>query len=199
MNVKAQGLINAAIYIEQTYGRDTLGEILRACSPAMRETYTSSIAINWHPVEELIEFVDMAETKLQVPKLKIATQIGAAGARANMKGMLLRLAFYVGKPEYLMKRAAALWRQFNDEGSMELTAWEPRFAQVEVKGVHHPNETFCAIITGWCHEMCVALGVRHPTARHPECRARGDARCLFEVRGDFTTLQSTPPPPSDPH
>jgi hypothetical protein len=193
MNVKAQGLINAATYIEEQYGRDTLGEILRACSVRVRETYTSSIAINWHPVEELCEFVDVAETKLSVPHGKLAMQIGAAGARANMKGMLLRLAFYVGKPEYLMKRAAGMWRQFNDEGTMMLLAWEPRYAQVEVRGVVEPRATFCAIISGWCYEMSVALGVGHPTARHGECRARGAERCLFEVRGDFTGMKSDAP------
>ena len=190
MNVKAQGLLNAAAYVEEEYGRDMLGEILRACSAPVRETYTSSIAINWHPVEELCEFVDVAEAKLASPRGKLATQIGAAGARANMKGMLLRLAFYVGKPEYLMTRAAGMWRQFNDEGTMLLLAWEPRYAHVEVRGVRAPRETFCAIIAGWCYEMAVALGVGHVTVRHAECRAKGAGRCLFDVRGDFTGLKT---------
>src|SRR5438045_3689078 len=120
MKVKAQGLLNAAKHVEDTFGRDALGEILRECSPAVRETFTSSIAINWHEVEELCEFVEVAEKKVGSARGKLARDIGAAGARANMKGTLLRIAFYLGKPEFLMKRAAGLWRQFNDEGTMEL-------------------------------------------------------------------------------
>src|SRR2546423_1335474 len=104
MNVKAQGLLNAAKFIEEQYGRETLAEILRACGDATRETYTSATVINWHPVAELCEFCEAADRRVGGPGTKLVEEIGAAGARANMKGMLLRLAFYWGKPEYLMKR-----------------------------------------------------------------------------------------------
>jgi hypothetical protein len=189
MNVKAQGLLNAASYIEERFGRDAVGEILRACSPAVRETYTTAIAINWHPVEELVEFIDTASEKLGIPVTRLANDVGAAGARANMKGTLLRIAFYWGKPEYLMKRAAGLWRQFNDEGTMELIQMDERVLRVEVLNVDKPRSTFCEIITGWCHETAVALGIRNVRSAHAECRARGDQRCIYEVRG--TVLHET--------
>lgn len=183
MLVKAQGMINAARYIEEQYGQQTLGEIVRACSPAVRETYTSSIAINWHPVEELTELVEVAATKLLRQPLSLAQDIGAAGARANMKGMLLRIAFYWGKPEFLMKRAAGLWRQFNDEGMMALLYMDDRTIRMEVSGITTPNAIFCGIINGWCHETASALGIEEASSHHIECRARGDQRCIYEVRG----------------
>lgn len=183
MQVKAQGLLNAARYLEEQYGQEALGEIIRACSPAVRDTYTSSIAINWHPVEELTELVEVAEKTLRVAPGSLAQDIGAAGARANMKGTLLRIAFYWGKPEFLMKRAAGLWRQFNDEGSMTLLHMDHRLVRVEVSGITQPNGTFCGIINGWCRETAHALGIRNATSTHVECRARGNAHCIYEVRG----------------
>jgi hypothetical protein len=183
MLVKAQGLINAARYIEEQYGQNTLGEIVRACSPGVRETYTTSIAINWHPVEELTELVEVAAKTLRRQPLAVAHEIGAAGARANMKGTVLRIAFYWGKPEFLMKRAAGLWRQFNDEGSMAVLHMDERTVRVEVAGLSMPNAIFCAIINGWCHETAIALGIPEATSHHVECRARGDERCIYEVRG----------------
>jgi predicted hydrocarbon binding protein len=193
MRVKAQGLLNAAKYFEEQYGAETLGEIIRACSPAVRETYTSSIAINWHPVEELTELIEVAAEKLGRRPTAVAHDVGAAGARANMKGTLLRIAFYWGKPEYLMKRAAGLWRQFNDEGSMSVLHMDTKGVLVEVSGIAKPSSTFCGIINGWCHETAIALGIREASAHHIECRARGDARCIFEVRGviDETQLKTS--------
>ena len=185
MNVKAQGLLNAAKYIEERYGQDALGTVIRACSPATRETYTSSIAINWHPVEELCELVDVAEAQLDSVRRTLAQEIGAAGARANMKGMLLRLAFYWGKPEFLMKRAAGLWRQFNDEGMMDLLHMDDRLVRLEVRDVVHPRATFCRLLNGWCIETATALGIVNVHATHTECRALGGARCVWEVRGSI--------------
>ncbi len=199
MKVKAQGLLNAAKYIEERFGRDALGEALRACSDATRDTYTSSVAINWHPAEELCEFVDAAEAQLgtRVKGKRLAQEIGAAGARANMKGMILRLAFYWGKPEFLMKRAAGLWRQFNDEGMMDLLHMDERLVRLEVRGVRRPLATFCRILIGWCAETGSALGVKNVTAAHTECLALGGKRCIWEVRG-VVNPEEVPPGAAGP-
>jgi hypothetical protein len=183
MNVKAQGLLNAAKYVEDTFGRDALADVLRRCSPAVRETYTSSIAINWHPLEELCEFVDVAESLLGGGGGRMAQEIGAAGARANMKGLLLRLALYWGKPEYMMKRVVGAWRQFNDEGTMELLRMGGNDAVIEVRDIQKPNAILCGILVGWCTEIAIGLGLRLVNTTHTECRALGDKRCIWEVRG----------------
>jgi hypothetical protein len=181
MKVKAQGLLNAAKYIEETYGRNALGEVLRACSPAVRETYTSSIAINWHELEELCEFVDVASAKLGDGGSSMAEAIGAAGARANLKGVLNRVAFYAAKPTFLMTRVASMWSQFNDEGSMTVVEMTGERATLEVKGVKQPRATFCNVLTGWAMEVTRGMGAEGVSARHPHCRARGGTRCIWEV------------------
>jgi hypothetical protein len=187
MKVKAQGLLNAAKLVEERAGREALAEILRACSPETRETFTSAVALNWHPVEELCEFVDVAERVLapQVTgSLDFAREVGMYGARANMKGVLLRFGVYFGKPEFLIQRAAGLWRQYNDEGEMKMLLMNDTLWRIEVAGIAVPRNTFCRIITGWCHECAVAFGVAKVVARHVECRALGGQACLYEVEGD---------------
>jgi len=183
MQVKAQGLLNAARYLEDTYGRDALASVLRATSPAVRDTYTSAIAINWHPVAELCELVDVAEAQLGNKSGKVARAIGAAGARANLKGVMLRVALYVTKPAFLMARIAGMWRQFNDEGSMELLEMSMEHATIEVRGIKEPLATLCQILTGWVEAVTQTLGAEVIVVQHTECRARGDARCIWEVKG----------------
>jgi hypothetical protein len=182
MKVKAQGIHNAARYIETTFGRDALGQVLRACSSGVRDTYTSTTAINWHPADELCEFVEVAEAELG-RRGKLAEEIGAEGARANMKGTLLRIALYWGKPEYLVQRIVGVWRQYNDEGDMALVELGPAKVNIEVKGILRPNDTFCRILTGWWREIAIGLGGKFVTATHSECRARGKPRCIWELRG----------------
>jgi hypothetical protein len=193
VQIKAQGLLNAAKWIEETYGRDGLRDVLRDCTPKLRERYTSVIAIDWHPVEELIEFVEIAEKRYNGGNRgRIAEAIGAAGARANMKGTLIRVAMWITRPEALMARAASLWRQYNDEGTMHLLSIDDHIARLEITDLKQPNALFCAIITGWMREVGHAVRTIAPVAKHTACRARGDTRCIWEVR--YVRLDVPPAP-----
>jgi hypothetical protein len=187
VQIKAQGLLNAAKFIETQYGRDALGEVVRACSEPVRDRYISAIAINWHPIEEFLEFVQTADKILGDGKGKLIEEIGAAGARANLKGMAVRIAFYMAQPDFFFRRVAGLWHQFNDEGEMLTHAIAERSGAVEVAGISKPNAIFCGVLTGWIREVSTALGIQDPSPRHTECRARGDARCYWEIR--WTALQ----------
>ena len=182
MQVKAQGLLNATRYVEETYGQPALRDVIRACSTPLRERYVSAIAIEWHPVEELTEFLEVADRTLGRGDGRVAEEVGASGARANTKATLTRLAFYVSKPEFLLQRASGLWRQFNDAGSMALLGTTDRSVSIEVRDVPRPHWLFCCTITGWGREIVKAFGGIAPQAKHVECRARGGARCVWEVR-----------------
>jgi hypothetical protein len=190
LNIKAQGLLNAAKWIEEEYGATALTDVIRACPEPVRERYVSAIAINWHPMSEFVEFLETAERVLGHNDGKIAEQIGAAGARANMKGVIIRFAFYVARPEYLLQRVARLWHQFNDEGEMSLLDITDSLVRVEVKGVSTPHWLFCCVLTGWCREVATAVDMPSSNAKHVECVTRGGKRCIWDVRG---ARRSIPP------
>jgi hypothetical protein len=183
MRVKAQGFLNAAEYIEHKFGRDELGNVLRECTPVLRERFTSVIAIDWQEMGEFCDFIETAERVLTQPEGQLAEAIGAAGARANTKGMFLRAAFYIGKPDYLLRRVAGMWRQFNDEGAMTVLEMGGQHARLEIVGVTPPRTTFCSVLTGWVGEISRSLRVLDARVQHSQCRARGGKRCLWDVRG----------------
>jgi len=165
VNTKAQGILNGAKWVEETYGRDALCEVLRGCSPAVRECLASAIAINWHPLDELVEFVTAADRLLGRGDGKVAEEIGAAGARANLKGVIARMAFLLATPDYLMRRVAALYLQFNDQGEMLLTSLSPGVGEIELRGRPKVYPIHCSIITGWARAASVALGARRLLTR----------------------------------
>jgi len=184
VQIKAQGLLNAARWIEEQHGREALRSVLHACSPAVRARYTEVTAIDWHPVEEFLEFVEAAERILGGPHAngRIAEAIGAAGARANMKGAIVRFAIWVSQPDSLMRRVPGLWSQYNDEGALSLLSIDDRGIRIEVTGLKKPHSLFCAVLTGWSREVCLALKAISPVSKHVLCRARGDSQCIWEVR-----------------
>jgi hypothetical protein len=182
MNIKAQGLFNAAKWIEKELGQAALRDVLRACSPAVRDRYTTAIVINWHPVEEFVEFLEVAERLLGRGDGKLAEAVGAAGARENLRGAIVRAAAFIANPEFMMKRVASLWSQFNDEGSMEIIKFDPEEMVVEVKGLETTHWLFCCTLTGWMAEVALHFGWKSASAKHVKCRSKGDARCLWELR-----------------
>jgi len=194
VRVKAQGLLNAVKWIEAEYGRKALDQVLAGCSPPVRERCATAIAINWHPMQELVELLQSAEHVLGTGNGRVAERIGEAGARANLKGVLIRMAFWVANPEFLMRRVAGLWRRFNDEGEMIMLHVAEDVRRFEVTGVSTPNWLFCCTITGWGTVTTEAAGVVDPIARHVECRARGASRCLWQVTTPAGLNPSSRPP-----
>jgi hypothetical protein len=181
VNIKAQGLFNAAKWIERELGQAALRDVLRGCSPAVRDRYTSAIVINWHPVEEFVEVLEVAEKLLGRNDGKLAEAVGAAGARENLRGAMVRAATYLANPEFMVKRIASLWSQFNDEGTMEVLRFDPEEMAIEVKGLTKTHPLFCATLTGWATEVALHFGWKSASARHVRCRAKGEARCLWEL------------------
>jgi hypothetical protein len=180
LNVKAQALLNAARYIEDEYGPEVLAEVLSGCSPAVRERRASAIAINWHPLAEFVEFL-VAVTRV-FPDPLIGEKIGAAAARANTRGVMLKVGLMLSKPENVLRRAAAMWRQFNDEGEMKLIKGETTGIEVVITGIPRTPRIFCDTVTGWARELVTSAGGKNAAATHTECRADGDSRCVWTAK-----------------
>jgi len=182
MRTKAQGLITSIKWIEQTYGKSALDDVTRACSPEVRARVSSAIAIEWLPIREVVEFVGHADRILGTGTGKLAESMGEAGAHASVRGPILRMVFYLGRPEFLMRKVAKVWDQFNDKGEMHVRSFEANRATFELTGADESYTIFCALLTGWFREMARATGIVAPNVRHTECRARGEARCFWEIR-----------------
>ncbi len=173
-------MLNAARYVEETYGADALREILAACSPAVRERCATGIAITWIPLEEFIEFLRAVAVK--IPDPLIGEKLGAAGARANTRGVMLRIGMLLARPENVLRRAASMWRQFNDEGDLSLGKAEKNSVHIVISGTPRTPRIFCDTVTGWARELVISAGGRNAAATHVECRSSGDARCVWIAR-----------------
>lgn len=190
MLVKAQALIHAAAWLEETHGREAVSRALSACSRAVNDRYVSAISIEWHPVEELYEWLEAVEQTTGRGDGKTAYESGAHSARINTRGVMKRSLFYLGSPEYLLRRIAGFWTQFNDHGAMTLCHFDERKVSIELASIPRPHALLCSSVTGWVHVVSEAVGARGARAEHLQCRARGHARCVFDVIWDAKLAQN---------
>jgi hypothetical protein len=181
VNIKAQGLLNAVKWIEQNHGQQKLATIIQACSPAVRERYMSAIGIEWHPMEEFCELLEVSERVLGDRPGEVSRKIGTIGAKQNTRGLVKRGVFYVASPDFLLRRISSLWSQFNDKGSMRVLHVDDKYALLEVEGVPNPHALFCATLTGWTEVISEAVGLVNARVEHDHCRARGSTQCTWRI------------------
>ena len=196
MNVKAQGLLYGVAWLREKYGDPDADRVLAACSPEVRAHAATAIAINWIPYGELAEFLTLADRQLGSGDGKLAEAIGAASARANLRHFALRLAFFLGRPEFLMRRVAGVWRQYNEKGDMIVRTFVHGRMTAELVAVPEPDWFVCCSVSGWLHEAGLATGMKRLSTQHVECRARGKSRCAWELKWDNGAGEMSMPPPA---
>jgi hypothetical protein len=182
VRTKATGLINTIRWIETTYGKASLADVVARCSPPVRARVASAIAIEWVPITEVVEFIENADKVLGTGTGKLAEVAGEAGAHASLKGPMLKLVFYLARPEYLMRRTASFWRQYQDAGEMHLRSFAEGEAVFELTGADETYSIYCGLLTGWFREIARATGIANPAVRHLECIAKDDERCVWDIR-----------------
>lgn len=184
MLVKAQALLHAAQWLEANHGREAVARALTRCSPAVNERYMSAIAIEWTPAEEFIELLEAIEKTVGSGSGQTARDSGSYSARHYTRGVVKRSLFYLASPEFLLRRIAGLWRQYNDAGELLLHQFTDRKVVIELARLPAPHRLLCASVTGWIEVMAEAVGAHGSKASHPSCRARGDLHCTFVVDWD---------------
>jgi len=184
VNVKAQAILNGAAWVRERFGEPALAQVLAVCDPAVRERVMTGNAIAWHPVAELDQFLNALVRTLGHGDGKLAEASGAAAARVNLRRMGMRIAFFLARPEFIMRRVAGVWRQYNDAGEMRVLEFGSGRMVAELVGVGTPSWGFCCSITGWLAEAALAAGLKRTVANHVECRSRGFGRCVWNLRRD---------------
>lgn len=192
MDVKAQGLLHGAAWLRDTYGEAGLEKVLAACSADVRKRWATASAGSWIPQVELVEFLTVADRSLGAGDGTVAEAMGAASARANLRHMALRLAFFLGNTEFVMRRVARVWREHNEGGQMIVHDFVKGRMTAELADQPNPDWFLCCSVSGWLNEAGLATGMKGLVTRHVDCRGRGDARCTWELRWGVT--ESSPPP-----
>jgi hypothetical protein len=161
-----------------------VSRVLRRCSPAVNERYMSAIAIEWHDFDEFVQVLEAIEAEVGRGDGRTAFASGRHSADQNTSGLMKRALFYLASPEYLMRKAAGLWRQFNDCGDLVLCSIDEKHVLLELRGLPRPHELLCESLSGWMQVVAEAVGARGAQVVHRECRLRGAARCLYRIDWD---------------
>lgn len=138
---------------------------------------------NWYPFSVMIDISVGIDRLFGKGDLGIVEQVGGDVAAADLNGVY-KFFMAMASPQYLMDKAASLWRNYYDSGEMAVIDRGETHAILELRGFDTPHRVHCLAVKGWMMRTLELCGCKNVRGVHRECRALGHARCVFEGRWD---------------
>jgi hypothetical protein len=114
---------------------------------------------------------------------KIIREIGAYDAHQSLNGVY-KAFISLMNPGFVIARSSLLWKRYYDTGDIRVVQAGARLAELELVDFPDAPRGHEQELIGWMETALKLTKVANVSAIHTQCRARGDAACLFSLRWD---------------
>ena len=179
VNLKGAALKSSIKFLTEKFGAEKYAEIVKTMSLEDQALLRTLLPHHWVPVQCMVNLMRAAAKVTGQDARKLAFELGQFSAEDGLT-TIYKLFFKVGSPEFILGRAAKVWRNFYDASEMTLHHSVPGHVNVRISGMPLKDEVFCERIHGWLHKATVMMGYQ-PEIGHPKCTAKGDAYCEYAI------------------
>ena len=169
-------------FVTQNWGPEGLARLAEKVSPpeAAKLIRDSVLAGSWYPFSHFVALLDAAETVFGGGSGTFARREGMSCADFDLRGVY-RVFVRLTSPAFLVERAGKVWRQYYDSGELVIVESSDHEVTFELKAFASPHRGHCETVLGWSERAAELSGATRVRASHPNCRARGDRRCIFRI------------------
>jgi hypothetical protein len=164
-NVKAASIIDTLDVARELLGAATYGEVLDALPPVTRALVERRLLpVEWVPVDDWMPFIqallDRAFRGDEEQLRRLARKVCERDFNTFYKVILKILV----SPDFLLERAAKLWRTYHDSGELKVISREKRggrmHIQLRVEKLHTQYAVFGALMQGFIEQLFHMTGAR---------------------------------------
>lgn len=134
---------------------------------------------SWYDFARFVDLNLKSERLLGDGKLSLVRDMGRNAAVVNLP-VLYRLFYKVGSPEYVLSKAASLWRQHHDTGRAEMRMIGPHAAEYALHEFATPHPTLCRSLEGFILGSLETMNMREVKIVEIRCRLRGQEACVYQ-------------------
>jgi hypothetical protein len=181
VKIKGTAISSAHRHAREHFGEDGWRIVLDGLTPEDRQQVERGVLVSaWYPFSLFITIVRVLEKHFggQVPRLH--REMGRAAAEYGLTSFY-KIFFKVGSPQFIISKAAKVWRTYNSSGEMTAPVCEKGHAVIELAGFAEPAPELCERLPGFFERTGELSGGRDVKVVHPLCVNRGDATCRFEA------------------
>jgi hypothetical protein len=181
--VKGTAISGRLNYARRRGGDEAVQTIVNGLSdPAARELLADGkpLKSNWYPFSALVDITVGIDRLFGKGDLSIVQEVGGDVAEADLNGVY-KLFMQFASPQYLVDKAASLWRNYYDSGELLVVERGQDMAMLELRAFDAPHRAHCLSVLGWMIRSLKLCGCKDVVGTHPECRAQGHGRCVFRA------------------
>lgn len=179
---KGTAVLAVLEYFEKTRGKDGLSRLLNALEAPDQAVFSAPIInVSWIDYGAYLRLLLAADRFFGTGDGQIINQAMYYQARKDLGGIY---SFFVrvASPHFVIGKAASLWRQYYNQGKVEILTESKNL--VEFKVTDFPDIPLRHEVENlpYFEEVARICNCKNPRATHPKCLARGDDCCHFAVK-----------------
>ena len=182
ITVRGSGFVHTLDYLDRTHGAQVTRAILERMPPEARRNARRALATGMYPVEHVSELLAAIRAELAPQDPEINFKVSLAVAK-NAFSTLYKVFFKLGRPHFIIKRAAKVWDRMASQGALEVTHQDRGLVGLRLTDFNYADPEFCAQrLRAWYQAPLELSGCRITLSEHPACRSRGDRLCEWQYR-----------------
>lgn len=142
------------------YRERVMQQVPAACA---QEIEKGMLTNQWYPLEWYVELNRAIDLVFGQGDMKLVWELGRVSADEALKG-IYKVFYRVGSPEFIIKSAAVVWKQYYDCGQLQISN-EPcprgKKIRVAVKSFETPTEIIWMAVGGWIERTLELSGGRN--------------------------------------
>jgi len=180
-NIKGISFVHLREFIRENFRPEGYEQICKAIRPAARKILELPLAMQWYPLEDLVDIEKTVAETFFGGDYKQAYRIGKYDLMKSIPGVYRPILIFMNAT-YLLKRSETLWSTMVDCGELRIKAdLDHRRAEATVRGLDPIHEVYCHDVSGSFAGALNACGEKGARVTHPECVLKGGKCCRFEL------------------
>lgn len=171
---KGVALLNRIQILKETYGEETLEEVLAGMKPENSSRLSNLLFSSWYDAEIYRDMNRSIHRVLSGKYPNINEIIGELTAESSLKGVYSSRV-KENNVKLTLERTSVLWKSFHDTGELEVELDEDNnHAVLRITGYELPHRELFENLVGWGRRLIELSGGRNPVVKKTKCAASGD-------------------------
>ena len=179
--LKGSAYLSTLAFIDTRFGSAARERVLARLTADDRAVLGQLLLpIQWYPLAPFPRLLRAMDAEVGRNDLSLVTERGTWAAVQDMR-TVHRVLLKLVTPQWVIDKGMKLWPNFHTSGRWEAKRVGDRGARASLHDLGVVDEAMCATLKGWILGLLQLAGIKRAHVEHVECRARGDATCVYEV------------------